>query len=311
MKKSILILFFFATFFAVKNVNAQANVQATGISIQGIARDDNNSALANIDQLDLVFKIYYFDGSNNEVQILSQTANVKTDNFGVFSYVLSIDNSLFTAISNTQAYLKVTQGSVVFSNEKLQAVPYAIQAQNGVPTGTIMAYIGATAPAGWLLCDGSSFPDNVYYAQLKALLGGTNTPNLAARYLRGTGVQEGRGGIGLKGTQYDEYRQHTHGVNITTTTNGNHEHNAGNGFNKLLRADNRFWVNWGSTSSSTSTNPGQDPYSRANVYDNASLPFAGDHTHQVTGNTASAGSADGVYGDTRPYSYGVNWIIKI
>ena len=120
MKKSFLILFFLATFFAVKNVNAQANVQSTGISIQGIARDDNNSALANIDQLGLVFKIYYFDGSNNEVQILSQTANVKTDNFGVFSYVLRIDNSLFTAISNTQAYLTVTQGSVVFSNEKLQ-----------------------------------------------------------------------------------------------------------------------------------------------------------------------------------------------
>jgi microcystin-dependent protein len=311
MKKFHFILFFVASFFLVENANAQANVQATGISIQGIARDENNSAIANIDQLGLAFKIYYFDGSNSEVTILNQTANVKTDNFGVFSYVLSIDNSLFTAITNSQAYLKVTQGSTVFSNEKLQAVPYAIQAQNGCPSGTIMAYIGATAPPGWLMCDGSSFPDNVYYAQLKALLGGTNTPNLAARYLRGTGVQEGRGGITLKGTQYDEIRQHSHGVNITTTTNGSHEHNAGNGFNKLSRADNRFWVNWGSTSSTTPTNPGQDPQNRTNAYDNASLPFAGDHTHQVVGNTISAGSADGVYGDNRPYSYGVNYIIKI
>jgi microcystin-dependent protein len=224
---------------------------------------------------------------------------------------MNIDNSIFTAISNTPAYLKVTQGSVVFSNEKLQAVPYAIHAQNGVPSGTIMAYIGATAPAGWLLCDGNSFPDNIYYAQLKNLLGGTNTPNLSARYLRGTGVQEGRGGIALKGTQYDELRQHAHSLNITTTTNGNHEHNAGNGFNKLTRADNRYWVNWGSTSSSTPTNPPQDPQGRLNAYDNANLPFAGDHTHQVIGNTASAGSADGNYGDTRPYSYGINWIIKI
>jgi microcystin-dependent protein len=311
MKKSYLILFFLATFFSVSNAFAQANVQATGISIQGIARDENNSAVANVDALGLAFKIYYLDGSNNEVTIMNQTANVKTDNFGVFSYVMSIDNSLFTAISNSQAYLKVSQGSVVFSNEKLQAVPYAIQAQNGVPTGTIMAYIGTTAPVGWLICDGSSFPDNAYYAQLKSLLGGTNTPNLAARYLRGTGVQEGRGGITLKGTQYDELRQHLHGVNITTTTNGNHEHNAGNGFNKLARADNRYWVNWGSTSSSTPTNPSQDPQGRLNAYDSANLPFAGDHTHQVTGNTASAGSADGTYGDTRPYSYGVIWIIKI
>jgi microcystin-dependent protein len=311
MKKFPFILFFVAALFALKNVHAQANVQSTGISIQGIARDENNSAIANIDQLGLAFKIYYFDGSNNEVQILSQTANVKTDNFGVFSYVLSIDNSLFTAISNSQAYLKVTQGSTVFSNEKLQAVPYAIQAQNGVPTGTIMAYIGTSAPTGWLLCDGSSFPDNAYYAQLKSLLGGTNTPNLAARYLRGTGVQEGRGGIALKGTQYDELRQHAHSVNITTTSNGNHEHNAGNGFNQLLRADNRYWVNWSNTSSATATNPTQDPQNRVNVYDHANLPSAGDHTHVVNGNTASAGSADGTYGDTRPYTYGVNWIIKI
>jgi len=214
-------------------------------------------------------------------------------------------------ISNTPAYLKVTQGSVVFSNEKLQAVPYAIHAQNGVPTGTIMAYIGTTAPTGWLLCDGGSFADNAYYAQLKTLLGGLNTPNLNARYLRGTGVQEGRGGIALKGTQYDELRQHVHGVSITTTSNGSHEHNAGNGYNQLLRADNRYWTNWSSTSSATATNPPQDPQNRVNVYDHASVPSAGDHTHLVSGNTASAGSSDGIYGDTRPYSYGVTWIIKI
>lgn len=309
MKKFHLILFLLVTFFSVKNVNAQANVQATGISIQGIARDENNSAIANIDQLGLVFKIYYLDGSNNEISILSQTANVKTDNFGVFSYVMSIDNSLFTAISNVQAYLKVTQGSVVFSNEKLQAVPYAIQAQNGAPTGSILAYIGTTAPAGWLMCDGSSFPDNAYYAKLKALLGSTNTPDLTARYLRATGTSNGRGGIPLMGTQWDEFRPHAHSVNITTTTNGNHEHNAGNGFNKLSRADNRFWVNWGSTSSSTPTNPGQDPQGRTNAYENASLPFAGDHTHQVVGTTGDSGNA--TTNETRPYSYGVNYIIKI
>ena len=310
MKKFYLILFLVATFVTEKNANAQANVQATGISIQGIARDENNSAIANIDQLGLAFKIYYLDGSNNEVSILNQTANVKTDNFGVFSYVMSIDNSLFTAISNSQAYLKVSQGSVVFSNEKLQAVPYAIQAQNGVPSGTIMAYIGTTAPVGWLMCDGSSFPDNPSYSKLKALLGSTNTPDLTARYLRATGTSNGRGGIPLMGTQWDEFRPHAHTVNITTTTNGNHEHNAGNGFNKLSRADNRYWVLFGSTSSSTPTAPENEPkQGRLNVYEGANLPFSGDHTHQVVGNTGDSGNATS--NETRPYSYGVNYIIKI
>jgi len=298
MKKSYLILFFLAAFFSVKNVNAQASVTSTGISIQGIARDENNSALANIDQLGLTFRIYYLDGSNNEVQILSQTQNVRTDNFGVFSYVLPIENTHFIMISNTPAYLKVTQGSVVFSNEKLQAVPYAIHAQNGVPTGTIMAYIGATAPTGWLLCDGSAIADNAATARLRELLGATTTPNLNARYLRGTGIQEGRGGITLKGTQYDELRQHVHGVNLTTTTAGNHSHTT-------AFSNDDYNLSGGSQTNGT----GRD----ANTANGVTLPTntTGDHTHQVTGNTVSAGSSDATYGDTRPYSYGVTWIIKI
>jgi len=298
MKKSILILFFLASFFAAKNVNAQANVTATGISIQGIARDESNSALSNIDALSLNFRIYYLDGSNAEVLILNETNNVRTDNFGVFSYVMNIPNTVFTQICNMSAYLKVTQGSVVFSNEKLQAVPYAIHAQNGVPTGTIMAYIGSTAPAGWLLCDGSAIADNAANARLRELLGSTTTPNLNARYLRGTGIQEGRGGITLKGTQYDELRQHVHGVNLTTTTAGNHSHTTS-------FSNDDYNLSGGSQTNGT----GKD----TNTPNGVSLPTntTGDHTHQVTGNTASAGSSDATYGDTRPYSYGVTWIIKI
>jgi microcystin-dependent protein len=298
MKKSYLILFLLATVFSASDAFAQANVQSTGISIQGIARDENNSALANIDALSLQFKIYYLNGSNAEVDISNTSANVKTDNFGVFSYVMSIDKTLFTAICNSAAYLKVTQGSVVFSNEKLQAVPYAIHAQNGVPTGTIMAFIGTTAPEGWLLCNGASFADNAANAKLKELLGGLNTPNLNARYLRGIGEQEGRGGITLKGTQYDELRQHSHGVNLNTTTTGNHSH-------VTYFSNDDYNLSGGTSTNGT----GKD----TNLSNNKTLETntAGDHQHQVIDNTASAGSSDGTYGDTRPYSYGVNYIIKI
>jgi microcystin-dependent protein len=298
MKKSNLILFLLATFLYVSNAFAQANVLSSGISIQGIARDENNSALANMSALPLIFKIYYLNTSNAEVDIKNESANVITDNFGVFSYVMTINNTLFTAICNSQAYLKVSSGSTVFSNEKLQAVPYAIHAQNGVPTGTIMAYIGTTAPEGWLLCNGASFADNAANAKLREVLGSFNTPNLNARYLRGIGEQEGRGGITLKGTQYDEYRQHSHGINLNTTTTGNHSH-------VTYFSNDDYNLSGGSYTNGT----GRD----SNTQNNQTLPTntAGDHQHQVIGNTANAGSADSIYGDTRPYSYGVNWIIKI
>ena len=296
MKKSYLILFFLAAFFSVKNVNAQASVTSTGISIQGIARDENNSALTNIDQLGLTFRIYYLDGSNNEVQILSQTQNVRTDNFGVFSYVLPIENTHFIMISNTPAYLKVTQGSVVFSNEKLQAVPYAIHTQNGVPTGTIMADVGATAPTGWLLCDGSAIADNAATARLRELLGATTTPNLSARYLRGAGTFD-RGGITLKGTHDDDVRLHAHAAGtLVTASAGDHNHNDTD-WSRVMRANGQY------TMSSTD---GAAANTEPNLNDAKPMLSAGAHTHTISGFTANVGISE-----TRVYSYGVNWIIKI
>jgi hypothetical protein len=299
MKKSILILFFLASFFAAKNVNAQANVTATGISIQGIARDESNSALSNIDALSLNFRIYYLDGANAEVLILNETNNVRTDNFGVFSYVMNIPNTVFTQICNTSAYLKVTQGSVVFSNEKLQAVPYAIHAQNGVPTGTIMAYIGSTAPTGWLLCNGSTFDDNATNAKLKELLGSTTTPNLNARYLRGTGTVTGREAITLKGTQDDSFREHNHGVgSLVTNETGSHNHSDGD-WSRLMKNGFNYTMGGGTDNSN-----GEPSLNEAKVMVNA-----GNHTHTISGTTANAGNA--TVNETRVFSYGVTWIIKI
>ena len=292
MKKSNLILFLLASFLYVSNAFAQANVQSTGISIQGIARDENNAALSSMSALPLAFKIYYLNGSNAEVDILNQTANVTTDFFGVFSYVMTIDKTLFNTISNTRAYLKVTSGSTVFSNEQLQAVPYAIQAQNGVPTGTIMAYIGTTAPEGWLLCNGASFADNIANAKLKELLGGLNTPDLTARHLRGSGTYS-RGGITLKGTQDDDLREHAHYISLNTTTTGNHSH-------VTYFSNDDYNLSGGTQTNGT----GKD----TNNYNTQSLPTntTGDHQHQVIGYTNNIGTTE-----NRVYSYGVNYIIKI
>jgi microcystin-dependent protein len=50
-----------------------------------------------------------------------------------------------------------------------------------VPVGTIAMYGGATAPTGWLLCDGSSF-NGTTYSSLNTVLGGTTLPDLRGRF---------------------------------------------------------------------------------------------------------------------------------
>jgi len=293
MKKIYFILYVLIGLLSTVNSNAQASVTSSGMSIQGIARDETNAALANIDQLDLVFTVYYLGSGNSEQIIVTKTASVKTDNFGVFSYVLALDQTLFNLISTQSTYLKVVQGSTVFSNEKLQTVPYAIYAQNGVPTGSIMAFIGTVAPNGWLLCDGSAFTDNTSNANLKALLGSTTTPNLKAMFLRGAGDGNAKVGPALKAVQAEDIKSHLHSININTSANGNHNHNTG------------FANDDYNGSGGQNKNGLEDDTS---VNNNRTLPtdYSGNHQHNVAGNTDATGGTE-----TRPINYGVNYIIKI
>jgi microcystin-dependent protein len=207
-------------------------------------------------------------------------------------YVLDINQAQYGLISSQSAYLKVVQGSVVFSNEKLQAVPYAIFAQNGVPTGSIMPFIGTTAPNGWLLCDGKPFIDDVTTASLKALLGSTTTPDLRAMFLRGTGTGNGKTGPTLKTVQQDDFKEHLHGVNINTSSNGAHTHD-------LYFSNDDYSGSGGGDSGLEDDRPNVFNISRTTTSN-------GNHTHNVNGVTNSYGGTE-----TRPVNYGVNYIIKI
>ena len=293
MKKTYFTFLLFLAIFTSINVKAQTNVTSSGMSIQGIARDENNAAIANVDQLGLVFTIYYLGTGNSEQPILTRTANVKTDNFGVFSYVLDIDQTIYNQIGTHSAYLKVTQGSVVFSNEKLQAVPYSIFAQNGVPTGAIMPFVGTTAPQGWLLCDGSNIPVNDYTANLRTLLGTSTTPDLRAMFLRGAGSGNSHTGPDLKTVQQDDLKSHLHGISLTTSSAGAHSHTTG------------FSNDDYNGSGGSNKNGLEDD---TNTGNNRTLPTStdGNHTHTVSGNTSATGGTE-----TRPINYGVNYIIKL
>ena len=101
MNSKLLLLSFLLSLFFLKN-NAQTTATQTGIAIQGIARDSNNTALTN-SSVSLSFELYYKDASSTEVTIGSiETINLTTDAFGIFSHVLNnteVNNSKFSKTS--------------------------------------------------------------------------------------------------------------------------------------------------------------------------------------------------------------------
>jgi microcystin-dependent protein len=99
----------------------------------------------------------------------------------------------------------------------------AVNAGGGNPVGTIQIYPGASAPAGWMICDGSAVSKTTY-ADLFAAIGTTygdggttfNLPDLRGVFVRG--LDSGRGldpdsGRSLSNTpQQDAIKEHRHGI---------------------------------------------------------------------------------------------------
>lgn len=99
-----------------------------------------------------------------------------------------------------------------------------------IPIGQISAFAGASAPTGWLLCDGSSQSTTGTYAALYGVIGYTyggsgasfNVPDLLRRSPVGKGSGDTLGGS--DGVVYaSRSMSHTHSISHTHTT-PNHQH---------------------------------------------------------------------------------------
>jgi hypothetical protein len=114
--------------------------------------------------------------------------------------------------------------------QSLNTVPYAATSRNGVPAGTVVAFMGSTPPSGWLLCDGAEYEQSEYPVLFNAI--GTqygqsgnrfNIPDLRGVFIRGLndmGVnQNGNRRVGTRDPasrslgeiQLDAYGRHSHG----------------------------------------------------------------------------------------------------
>ncbi|WP_163411214.1 tail fiber protein [Flavobacterium ajazii] len=290
MKTKLLLML--CLFCATMSNYAQSSASQSGIAVQGIARDANNTTLLN-QTINLTFTLYYLDASSIEQTIYKITKNVTTDAFGVFSDVIdptAVNNSLF---ANNPAYLRIEKGTEVISDEKLRHVPYAISANNGVPTGSIMPFIGTVAPEGWALCNGAALPTTA-----KALIAmvGSNAPNLQGMFLRGTGTSpvNSQAGPALKGTQGDAFKSHNHSA---SASDSGHTHGYGDVFYSEGGKGGTVTVtsNIGINGNTDNDNMGLE------------IRRTSDTGHaNISVTTANSGDTE-----TRPVNYGVNYIIKL
>ena len=227
----------------------------------------------------------------------------------------------------------------------------ATNAANGVPTGAIMPFMGTTAPAGWLMCDGSTIPSGMQYDALRTLMStlpnAGKTPNLRGRFLRGAGTGGEHNAITT--SQFDEttlgqyqdqsMQDHRHSDgDLITSSAGNHSHDVAVihkevDTNAPQRNSPSGRGNYYFVTGSTSYNPNLTAIRNSaggatrildgsgnEVRRQAFIQSSGNHTHNITGNTSNAIQASGAASsqplflrteETKPYNFSVNFIIKI
>lgn len=114
---------------------------------------------------------------------------------GSLGHVALAPNAVQKDIINTNVFDQVTiLGGNNVSAHVAGAATAALLSPILLPPGLLMSYVGATAPAGWLLCDGTSYTRTGATAALFAIIGtayGTvdvnhfNVPDLRGRFARG------------------------------------------------------------------------------------------------------------------------------
>jgi hypothetical protein len=173
------------------------------------------------------------------------------------------------------------------------------------PPGALLSYVGSSTddPAGWVICNGSlrSNSDNRYNNLIglgigSGTTGGTYTPpNLNAAFLRGTGTDSTGtySGPSLKAFQQQQIINHGHSI-------ADHTHNTYSGntyYAPIITNTNTI----GSVTTRFADLNLVNNYIELNSTNTSST----DVTSNSTVTTATGGT------ETRPYNYGVCWILKL
>lgn len=233
---------------------------------------------------------------------------------GRFSVQLGDTTPIAAALlDQAELYLAVTvDGQPLVGRQRLLTAPYAHRAGSAwtfrsrditndlVPPGTIVAFGGVTAPAGWLACDGAVVATSAYpalYAAIGATWGSPGAGQFSLPDLRGVfirGADEGAGQDPDTGRQVGSIQGWATNVDtLFIGGDGAHDHSAAP--NSQGKIPYGLTYTGTGTVSSGSDNSAGEP----NIYSYWKIDGA-PHAHAIQGGAP----------ETRPLNKAVKYIIK-
>lgn len=279
------------------SIGVAAQIEPATLNYQGVLTDTTGQSLTG--QKTIVVKLYTSQTGGSAFWSDSYTVTLKN---GQFSVVLGSDSNPLPAGSftgTTYIGVQVNSEAEMTPRQKMASVAYALMAHSVsdtssiVPAGSIIAYGGSTAPAGWLLCNGNAVSRTTYSALFAAI--GTahgsgngsstfNLPDYQGRFLRG---------VANSSTLDPDSASRT-----AMSTGGNPGNQVGSVQGDIFRSHNH--------SSNMAYHGGNGDGSQPSLY----LAGVGEISYGAgsIGNKDVSSSAGG--NETRPVNAYVNWIIK-
>ena len=241
---------------------------------------------------------------NHMLPFMKTTGNDKAEEKIEIQITINENNSENVGIGTSNPQVALDVSGTVNTSDKF-TINYVSIAP---PVGSIMAYTMSSSPEGWLLCVGTSVSKDEYPELFKVIgttFGGNDTtfnlPDYRGAFLRGSGsdVTGNYTGPELNASQGHATQTHTHNATSIVTDRGHtHIQSSANG---------EFTNSEGNTYPSDS-NPSFAGYDGV---ENKSWSNIGSSNTGISVSTNIENNTTNVNtNETRPYNYGVYWIIK-